>query len=211
LGTCHRKGLTAQLARKDSLSPVREFGRTLTVRNSLGGAEFTRCGRLVAPFSNQTHLGVLVVSKAKQPRYKVEGDYIYQHSVTHKSTGNFFIAMDELDFYAANDTEVTKLRIGSAHESVYYTCDLDTLRSVLEDETYPADIREADGQEGFLVPVYAKLWKRCGSSVGAVSDNDRWIQQRSKIIEESGGLWSQAKRQAWADKFTYKAPLKKGY
>ena len=151
------------------------------------------------------------MSKQKLSRYTFENDYVYQHSLSHKSSGNFFISMDELDYYAASNTEITKLRIGSKHESVYYTCDLDALRSVLEEDTYPADTRDADGQEGFLVPVDAKLWKRCGSSVSAVSDGDRWAQQKANIIEDSGGLWSAAKLKAWADKFVYKAPLKKGY
>jgi hypothetical protein len=139
------------------------------------------------------------MSKPKHPRYKVEGSHIFQHSVLHKTTGNFFVVPDEIALYASSNSEVTKLRIGSAHESVYYEADIDSLIAQIEDEVFELQIRDGDGQEGFLVPTNSAIFTKLG--VSERNNDNAWERQKREIIEASGGFWSYSKRQSWANKF----------
>jgi hypothetical protein len=137
----------------------------------------------------------------KHARYTVTNDHIFQHSVLHKTTNNFFIVMEDLDFYASNNPEVVSLRLGSAHETVYYVCELEALRNAIEDGNFDSDLREGDGAEGLLIPVTSSFFKKKGGITTASSSEDSWIKIRTKFIEEAGGPWSYEQRKAWASKF----------
>jgi hypothetical protein len=140
-------------------------------------------------------------------RYQVKGDYIFQNSVNHKTTGNFYVAIDEIEFYTTANTEITHLRIGSPHDQIYYSCELETLVQKIEDNAFETDTRDEDGADVYLVPVKSTIWKKHGA-VKETSAEDTWSKQKLRIIESSGGLWSPEKMASWADKFKYKAPTK---
>jgi hypothetical protein len=139
------------------------------------------------------------MAKSKRPRYRVQDDHLFQHSVLHKTTGNFFVVPDEITFYASANPDVTKLRVGSANETVCYECDIEQLLSHIEDEMFEMQVREDDGQEGFLIPVDSGVFRKIG---GVDKSNDSaWERVKKDIIESSGGYWSQEQQQAWKDKF----------
>lgn len=140
-----------------------------------------------------------MATKSKHPRYRVQANYVFQHSVMHKITGNFFIVPDEISFYTADAPDVTKLRIGAANETVCYECDIETLMSHIEDEMFELQIREGDGQEGFLVPFESSIFKKLGGSDR--SGDSAWDRHKKELIEACGGLWSHEKMTDWKNKF----------
>lgn len=137
---------------------------------------------------------------SKHPRYKINGTHLFQHSVIHKATGNFFIVPDDISLYTTSSPEVTKLRIGAANETVYYECDIETLISHIEDEMFELQVREGDGQEGFIVPIESSLFRKHG---GVDKHGDSaWERQKKDIIKASGGPWSHEQVREWKHKFS---------
>ena len=142
------------------------------------------------------------MAKAKLAKYTVEADSIFFSSSSHKTAGFFSIVPEELDFFFANNPEVTKLHIGARTETAYFSCDWESLKQLIEDHNFDSE-NASDGLETFLVPVATSIFTKRGGAVSSASNSeDSWLKVRRKLVEESGGFWSASKMKAWKNKFS---------
>ncbi len=138
----------------------------------------------------------------KVGNYEVNGNTLTQNSFLHEKTGNAFIVVEEIENYTTYDENITELKVQSKMSEKHWICQISELLTYIEDNNLSL-VSSKTGSLGYLVPLSAILFTFKKGSLKK-EDQDQWQIQKLRIIEQSGGLWSLTKLEAWKNKFVGK-------
>lgn len=135
-------------------------------------------------------------------RYQVSKNTLIYTSYSSKLTA-MPVFLDDIDAYQSEFPELKKLKISILNDTLHFSCDIEDLRTFIETSEDIRTISRA-GKEGHVVSLELPIFKK---TFNKIQDADKWLKQRSAIIEADGGPWTYEKRLSWKNKFA--APVKK--
>jgi len=118
------------------------------------------------------------------------------------SSKRFPISVDQIYSFSA-DKELLKFRATNSSGTYTYETFIEDLINHIETSDDVESVMQKDG-EYFLVPIDEKPFTRIHAK--PLTDSEKWLATRARIIEESGGPWDHKKLQEWKAKFA--APTK---
>lgn len=138
-------------------------------------------------------------------KFSVVGSTLVYNAKVNKFNNTVFVSLDDIDDATYDNPGVTKLKVTpSVNANFVYETNLEDLRTLIE-SSEDIESTNVKGKEIFLVSLDESIFKKIQNKV---TDTDKWLAARTKIIEESGGYWSYEKLQQWRAKFA--APTKRG-